>query len=65
MGTEHGLACVVGDKSRIYKCDDAKPSEFLVLVIFDIVVIEMEGQSDLYIGNDFKHKTFHGMFVIT
>ncbi len=41
MGTDHGLAWV-DDKSRIYKCDDAKPSELLVLVIFDIVIIEME-----------------------
>jgi len=64
MGTEHGLAWVE-DKSRIYKCDDAKPSELLVLVIFDMAIIEMEGKSDLYIGNAFKNKTFHGMFVIT
>ncbi len=41
MGTKHGLAWV-DDKSRNYKCDDAKPSERLVLVIFDIVIIGME-----------------------
>ncbi len=41
MATEHGLAWVE-DKSPNYKCDDAKPSELLVLVIFDIVIIEME-----------------------
>ncbi len=63
MATEHGLAWVE-DKSPNYKCDDAKPSELLVLVIFDMAIIEMEGKSDLYIGNAFKNKTFQGMFVI-